>query len=1407
VVSAPPVLENAFTTAVLRAMSLSPRELSLEAILAYGKQTDRRTSQLLDKLVGDSLKLSSGGPADADAITALMADVHAARRFYERDDRNTNPYLAAPVANAPVKPVPLPTPDFHERAGMLGDLSPLLRRLGLVIDVRVEDPAMLSKARWIQAELQVEGFDVSAATQPRTACRVAGHAFAVPSEQGDWELGMLKVGDEQRFTLLDLDPDATALKLEQFIRTIPRLVASAKNGDPTTGAPSTLRATGFALARAGRALQLQSRLQGAPAKMVAFRSGSLPPLTQEQVARGLRLEVWDSVSGKWHTLHRRLLTVTVDGAGTVLDRVEDTGFLQGAALVSADASASDRRFAHEVMAGWDGWSLSAPRPGKVLVHDAGEETLHDRAPESDVRPNPVEVTSEVAPGTLPRLRYGRRYAFRAFAVDLAGNSRPHDVVGVPSLLTPRGPGGATPSRTDVTLTASEAGQMLQTSRAALPRDAMRITTWRDNDGASALLRADVLARRPDGGSMAQEPVPPLDFRAPSITRVEAVDQFVAARLAQRMEQQALRAVPRLVQIERTFAELLAQSPQVFERTHLAADASREEVTREGGALQAQLLDQPELSFALGPAGGLDVGQIVATLATTMTTPRPFLRWDPVIEPAVVARHAFSEGESLLRMVIRSGVSQDAPGALTVNVTEPAAFANDAMAAHPTLGLVWRAASERHLAPPKTSQFDAELHGAFEEAIGPARGAAAVRAQLAIALREAGSFLDVTIADLQTPGARVPQPGVTFHAAPTADVAVSDPSTLAKGDGLSPGQYVAHDVDELALPYLPDPLAEGISLTFPDAGREDMLTGPLALEGTTLPYRGSWPTRVPFRLVLESGPALGATVDGHVIRVTLPPGEQLRVRLSSSLTARALDLLGLWRSLSPTLKNHAVVREAARDGWFWWLTPATELRLVHAVPRPVAVPRAMRLLPHRTAGELAVALVGAVDVHGPSTDRLDLEGRWTEFVDDVSKEGPEAVQTEGIACSTPVRSHEDVVVLGRTASTMPIRDGVTVLVHEAMHQLPDTRRRVVAYRPRATTRYREYFPALLTPSRDDLSVVGPEITVDVPSSARPPRVVVRDVLPLFRWSEQTEPAQPFALRRTRRAGVRLYLDRPWYQTGEGELLGVIFGDGTQDALTEAVTQWGGDPLYPGNHPAVRDTLPVTDLLRFFGLDDREEAGRFVGQPAQHRLMDRAGQPLVWVLGYRPEYSATRKQWFVDIAFDPGRMVWPFVRLAVARYQPNSLPGMHLGPVAVCDYVQLPPERSATLSRTDAMHARVVVTGPATPLYTQPRRTPSPDEITRTRVMRARVERYVSEVGTDLAWQTIEQRDLPILGMDAGMVSWAGELPLPEAVEVSTPGNNESWRVTIEEWEYLPADVNAGGSGGMQPRIIYADHLAL
>ena len=969
-----------------------------------------------------------------------------------------------------------------------------------------------------------------------------------------------------------------------------------------------------------------------PRKTVALLAGTLPPLAQEDISRGVRLEVWDDVSREWHSLHQRLLTVDVEAAGEVLSRAPDAGFLQGAALTKSDTAPNGPKYAHEVVAGWDGWSLSAPRPGKVVVHDKGKEEVLDAPPPDPAPANPIESRSEVAPRTLPRLRYGRRYAMRAYAVDLAGNSRPHDVSGAPPRedqpLPPPQPAppvrATTSAQPDVAhSTEANAGRKETGCEPPHHEDIVALVARRQASkvadaltppvasGRAALeisaLKEMLSAKRgaPSIGPEADKGVAGFDPAGFAATKVEAVDRFVAARLVQKAAAGDA-SISRAQQVERAFHEAANKASALFERTDLQTSANVA-----GLALSTALAQQHGLAVGMDASA---LGKLAQRLADVITTTRPFLRWDALLEPTVVPRFEYTEGESLLRMVIRSGVTQ-APADLAITITPPDEYATAVKTAWPELGLAWRADSQRHIAPPKTSQFRAELHGAFDEAMGAAAPANAVAAALGVALREAGSFLDTTVADIHNPGKRLPQPGVTFHVTRTADdPAVKDPGDLPHGDPLSPGQYVAHDVDRVVLPYLPDPIARGISLMFPDAGKAHHLAGLFALEGTTLDYLGAWSELVPFRLVLESGPELGAVVEEHVVRVTLPPGEQLRLRLASTVRREKLDLLGLWASLPTVIRDNSFLREVAADGWFWWLTPSAEMRLVHAVPKPLEAPRPTILVPVRPKkGDTAVALVGGIDLHGPSTDRIDIEASWTQWVDDVTKPGPEKVSGKALACGTAVDPDEDLVVLGLADEIFPLPGGGTLRVHGAVHQTGDTLHRKIDYRVRATTRFREYFHPQLVPSPDDLSVIGPVRTLNVPSSARPAKVIVRDVLPLFRWSEETEPGDPFARRRTRKAGLRLYLERPWYSTGDDELLGVVLAAGADALVSDTVSQWGADPVFRQQGPGARSILPLSDLLHLTGVDDRLEAARPVALPALLPLVDK--QELAERLGAR------------------------------------------------------------------------------------------------------------------------------------------------------------------------------------------------
>jgi hypothetical protein len=1389
----PSVSGNPLTRAIFAGLGLGQREGRFTVEDVLDPDWDNRVTAFLDDVSGQAI-LGHGATGDNASGLVLLTDVHNARCYYARPEEQ-HEYHEKPVPGAKPVPVTKPDPDFHARASLLGDLSPLLRRLGLVIDVHVDDVSTLAGLVDIQANLVVPDLDNAIKAQPRTACEVIADAFHTVAAGTDYTRGMLRLGDEKTFTVMDLDPDASALKLEQYVRTLPRMSALETNGDAVTSAPSTLRGTGFAFARIDRAQALHDRLDGAAAKDQALVSGFGPALRTEDVTRGVRLEVWDDVSGTWHSLHRRLLDVEVEGGGQVLDDAPDTGFLQGASLTRTDGVPDAPANAHEVLAGWDGWSLSAPRPGKVVINEDGEEHIVD-APDVDPDPvNPVASSTKVRPGTLPRLRYGRRYAFRAWTADLAGNSSPHIVAGPDDGDDDTG-GGVTPDANAL----DDAAKTVATTRLAAIVPEATVPTTASAAGQAALeeLRSGVRLShpivapgpRPGGGVPGVTP-------DTNITGQPEVDRLVLSRRADAAGTAvaATRVVTRDAALQDAFATHAMSGETLLERT----DAQTPTETA-AAALVSATLTVPSPAI-----------ELLLLLADLITTPRPFLRWDPVLEPAVIPRNPYSEGESQLTLAIRSGVDLPVVAGDQPTIVDPAAFLAATNAAHPELDLQWQATSQRHLAPPKASQLECELHGRFDDAIG---GGAPddVRRGLARAMREAGSFLEDTVADLDNPGGRLPQPGVSFHTTPTAETpTVTVPGDLTRGDPLTRGQYVVHDVDELVVPYLPDPIATGISLVFPDAGHDTALTGLLAVEGTTLPYPGSWPTPTPFRLVLTSGDTLGAQVTGNVLEVTVPPGEQLRFRLSSSLEPAGLDLLGLWRSLPQAVRDNPIIAEAAADGWFWWLTPGPIVRLVHAVPRPVETPRITLLLPFRAAGDTTVLLFGAVDVHGPSTERLDVEASWTEQVDDIAKPAPETVSQVAAAAHTEVQPDEDLVVLaGVDDADVTLPDGSTLHTHAAVQKLGDTKHRTITYAMRATTRYREYFDPRLLPTRDDVSIVGPSVVLDVPSTARPAKAHVHDSLPLFRWSEETEPNQPFALRRTRGCGIRLYLERPWFSSGDDELLGVLVAPGSDALLQGYVSEWGADPVFLQQGPASRAALPLLDLVHLVGLDDRVEGGRPVGRAVVRPLIDLPGAPAALVLSYAPEFSSERGLWFVDIALDPGTAFWPFVRLAVARHQPSSVGSLHLSPVVRTDFVQLAPPRTATLSRPDAGHARVVVTGPVG----VPRSGLPIEEgldftarVFLTRLMRARLEHRVPAVGTDLGWTTVAAINLPILGVADTVVSWSGTLDLPVSLPPRLPGQDPDWRVVLEEWELLPADAPHGAQPRREARILYADHLPL
>lgn len=1429
-----------------------------------------KLGELLDSGGARSLAaMMGGGDVARAAVAALQTMRRAANYFAPAQPPDTS---GAPPERLAEPPQPLPEvgPEFHERVAAAGDLPALLRALRLAVRL-TGDPARLRAATHLAVEI-VFADGASLGRYPLTrVAHLRGGVMVVAERDGDPGIvdGALALGDAA-YSVIDLDVDGSALKDHGFLTDFVRLMAIEDNGDDVTAGTPALRSTGLAVARSGRAAGVVASGQNgayAPGSSFDEQAGidarlageapvlSGPELRAHHVARGMRIEVWDDVTRRWHSLHTRRSTISVDGFGDVATDALNEGTLQGTTAherPAADENGHPSRrpadagaiYIHENVFGWDGWSLSAPRPGKTIAdkpiadpdsptgYRQVEEMVADPA-DDDPRtpPHPFRFSHRVEPGTLPRLRYGRAYSFRAWTVDLAGESRPHELV-------PRPPrdlealGG--------TLAGARIARILAAQRGTIALG--------DVEGFSAGLDEGVRAasaarlRRAEDAAPIATPVDELPERLRTLVGLRDAADAATHRGA------ALRGAAT--------------------RTAATAAAWQVIAARRAPVVIETALDDPALQTALVGTHLQDLGipgirpADVTRALRGITPPVPFLRWDPVPPPALVPLSRYTEGESLRTIVVRTGIdiAEDTGETVVRHGTE---YLDDVEARHP--GLVsaqdYRPTGERHLAPPRVAQAGAELHGMFDDALqeGGAALDEARRRVLAWSLREDGSFFSRTVVDLEDPlGTGLVQPGIALvHDAgvdPAALRTLDDvqPGPPPRGMAPAPGQYIVHDTEELRLPYLPDPLAIGVSITFVDAGFSRVLAFPFGGEGFTADYRGQWPEREPYRLVVESGDAHGARIDDRTIIVTLPPGERVRLRLASSIDPQRLKQLALWPLLLQELAGVPDAETQAVAGRIWGLSPSEGVVLVNATPRPVARPVLIDdPWVMRWPGSADGVLEATFAVHGASTENLTAEGEWVDDVDDLAAPAPARAPGSLVAFTSQVAADETIVPFDRAREdhggprTYQVAEVGAVTEHDGAHTYPDTKHRLVTFRLRAQTRYQEYFPPALRSAeagavvpdtdgaRDDgQSQVSRPFAVHVDNTTVPAIPRVDSVLPLLRWTEESEPHQPAAVLRTRRSGVRIWLRRPWFDTGSGELLALLLSPAysrSESAMKDAperYSQWGSDPIWREATVSQR-LLTRHELDNRLRWDDDDERAPRPGRPASEPRTvvapgDEGGSVLA--VGYEPVFDPARGMWRVDVAFDADEAFWPFVRLTVARYQPHSLDGHHVSEPVRLDFVQLPPTRALSVSRTGERGVRVALSGAVqtrgldglVPPKSDDRRSRD-QRIAKDRVVVALLQQRTDASAGDLAWETRVRRELPLRG--DGVVppgeAWEGELVSPEPIAFRTPRGEEgdaTWRLFVEEWEVFPTDPVGGDPDrtdevSYERRLVYADVVHL
>lgn len=610
--------------------------------------------------------------------------------------------------------------------------------------------------------------------------------------------------------------------------------------------------------------------------------------------------------------------------------------------------------------------------------------------------------------------------------------------------------------------------------------------------------------------------------------------------------------------------------------------------------------------------------------------------------------------------------------------------------------------------------------------------------------------------------------------------------------LVPQEFLEQD-GRLRIPYLPDPLAEGVILRLLKSGtsselvryppqRADIETHRVLLRSIRLNLLG-----------IDSDQEVGVIASDNDIFVSVPAGETIHAEIFSGILSSDLD--SFWaanpsarlqellpsnidlNALAMPVDALAETSFSVTNGAEYVICPSSKVTFVHATQRPVASPSfGSEFVVKRTINSTACELEDPdFTLHVPSTGRLEFVCQWTELIDDENSSKFVEV-TNKIAPFGYALEYTDLPRLGDPAepksywakgtreptSELAVARNQQTSGRQAPtgHNFPDTKYRRVTYTARAITRYGSYFPPEVTNKAESISKIT-EREVEVLNCAKPDAPKIRSILPVFR-----KDVQPDGKTKKHITGCRILVERPWLSSGEGEKLAVILHPGeltqSESSLSNKFTSWGFNPRKLGPATSVRPTLDqiknYTDKVLDFKL-------RLIPE-------DDSDADLSTLALYDVEIDSTRNVVFCDIELDPERAYYPFVRFALARYQQKSIAGAHLSNITTANYVQLAPSRTVSISdATKPDEVRITVSGFG---YKE---TEFPAEST---VVEVIVERLIGGQGDTESeiWQTahIKPIELTPNWIGAGLIEWSGNVS-----RMGTP-----WRLTVLEYEIVPSD---------------------
>ncbi len=457
------------------------------------------------------------------------------------------------------------------------------------------------------------------------------------------------------------------------------------------------------------------------------------------------------------------------------------------------------------------------------------------------------------------------------------------------------------------------------------------------------------------------------------------------------------------------------------------------------------------------------------------------------------------------------------------------------------------------------------------------------------------------------------------------------------------------------------------------------------------FTGAWPGVALFPLVLQDSEGAAPSMSnasGH-LTVSLPAGTMMWIDYSSTLAAGAIAQMGWYQELAERYVNAtdgapdlATLVSKATAGQHWMFTPKRTIQLVHATLQPVQAPALAWLFVNRQPQGQAAAIPnatyayvsGSLTAHSQSSAHVDVLAQWSEWDD---------------SAGTWVQHGAKVVM-----AQLDYDDGAIEFA-DVKHELGDTKARLVSYTPIATTRYREYFPTSMTSDPAATSLAGPTLSgYVIPSTRRPPAPHPLYVLPSFLRTVSNGTSTRLG------STLRVYLNRPWYESGYGEQLAIVCRpasppSGGTAAAFDQVTQLGLDPLWVGESP---DVFLGTTVYDGGQSPTGMLASSIAIDPARAQLVSNYQLPdgtyvdlVVFNVDRSDPATDPRGLFFVDVTLPNAQ--FQMVSFQLARYQPSSIDApTSLSDLARTAFSRISADRTATVTAS-ATQVTISVTGPS------------------------------------------------------------------------------------------------------------------